>query len=116
MLRILFDEDLDARIVRGLRRRVPELDSVTMGETELRGIDDDQVLELGELEERLLVSHDVNTMTAAFRRRVGRGKGTAGLLLVPQSLPIGRAIVDLELIALATSAEDWRGRLEFIPL
>ena len=40
----------------------------------------------------------------------------ASLILVPQSLGIGRAIDDLELIVEANSESDMRDRIEYLPL
>src|SRR5258706_10083738 len=57
----------------------------------------------------LLVSHDVNTMTAAFKARIGAGTPVPGLLLVPQTLSVGDAIAELELICRATEPFDWAG-------
>jgi len=68
------------------------------------------------VERRLLVSHDVNTMSAAFSARLAEGGTSYGLLLVPQSLPVGVAIDDLELVVTVTANEDWIGTLEFLPI
>jgi hypothetical protein len=116
VLRLLFDEDLNLHIVRGLVRRLPGLDYATALSLGLRGQSDDAIVRAAADGRRLLVSHDVNTMTAAFRRVLSAGGTSCGLLLVPQDLPIGRAIDDLELICTATSIEDWLGTLEFLPL
>ena len=40
----------------------------------------------------------------------------AGLVLVPHEYPIGRAIDDLALIAEATTADEWDGKIVFLPL
>lgn len=40
----------------------------------------------------------------------------AGVVLVPQEYPIGRAIDDLALIAEATTADEWDGKIVFLPL
>lgn len=115
-MRLLFDEDFNQRIVRGLLRRIPRLEYRSAHDDDLASKSDDEVLAVAAVENRLLVSHDVNTMTAAFRARTAAGATVPGLLLVPQQLPIGDAIAELELICRVTEPDDWAGRLEFLPL
>ncbi len=116
MLRLLFDEDLNNHVIRGLLRRLPTLDYETTHSLDLAGKSDDEVLLAAAAAERLVISHDVNTMSAAFTRLVEAGNQSYGLLLVPQSLPIGEAIADLELICAATENADWLDRLDFLPI
>lgn len=115
-MRLLFDEDFDQRIVRGLLRRIPSLEYRSAHDDDLASKTDDEILAVAAAENRLLVSHDVSTMTAAFNARVTAGAAVPGLLLVPQKLGVGDTIVDLELICRATEHDDWAGRLEFLPL
>jgi predicted nuclease of predicted toxin-antitoxin system len=65
MLRLAADENLDGRIVRGLQRALADLDLVRVQDTSLREQVDDSVLEWAEREGRVVVTHDVSTMTAA---------------------------------------------------
>ena len=88
MLRLLFDEDMNHHVIRGLVRRLPDLDHTTILDLEQTGNDDLAVLETAAAERRLLVSHDVNTMSATFKEFVAAGEKSYGLLLVPQSLDI----------------------------
>lgn len=66
-MRLLFDEDFNLRIVRGLLRRVEDLDWRSANELELRGKTDEGILLIAAAEKRIVVSHDVNTMTATFQ-------------------------------------------------
>ncbi|MBI3206969.1 MAG: DUF5615 family PIN-like protein [Myxococcales bacterium] len=115
-MRFLFDEDVNQRIVRGLLRRIPSLDHRSAHDRDLEGQSDDHVLAAAAAEGRLLVSHDVATMTAAHKARLDRGDPVPGLLLIPQSLPVGRAVEDLELVSIASDQRDWDGIVEFLPL
>jgi predicted nuclease of predicted toxin-antitoxin system len=65
MLRIAADENFDGRIVRGLFRVVPDLDLVRVQDTPLAESDDDAVLEWAAQESRVVLTHDVSTMTVA---------------------------------------------------
>jgi len=44
------------------------------------------------------------------------GESMAGVIAVPQKMPIGRAIEDLELVIACYSQEEFRDRLEYLPL
>lgn len=116
MTRLLFDEDMNHDIIRGLVRRLPDVDYRTALDLDLAGRPDEEVLKAAAIEERLLVSHDINTMSAIFKRLRDAGETSFGLLLVPQSLPIGQAIEELELVCQATENQDWIGVMGFLPI
>ena len=115
-VRFLFDEDCNARIVRGIRRRTSTFNLITIHEAELDSAKDFDVLAHAAMEGRVVVSHDVRTMTAYAKIRLLAGLPMAGLLLIPQAYPVGQAIEDLLLIAEVSTAEEWRGRGIFLPL
>ncbi len=115
-VRFLFDEDCNARIVRGIRRRTSTFNLITIHEAELDSAKDFDVLAHAAMEGRVVVSHDVRTMTAYAKIRLLAGLPMAGLLLIPQAYPVGQAIEDLLLIAEVSTAEEWRGRVIFLPL
>ena len=63
-LRFLVDEDFDNDIMRGLLRRLPTLDVVRAQDVGLSGQPDPIVLAWAAQEDRVLLTHDVSTMTA----------------------------------------------------
>lgn len=115
-LKLLFDEDVDHRILRGLRRAHPQIDVRTLAEVGLAGRPDGEVLAWAAAEGRLLVTQDVHTMTAEHSEFVQSGTASAGVVFIPRDLPIGRAISDLALICGACTAEDWVNRTDFLPV
>lgn len=115
-LRFLADADLNKAIVTGLIRREPSLDFLTAQAAGLRGLSDVAVLALAAEQQRVLVSHDVNTMPNHFRRFHEAGSQSNGVFLIPQTLEIGTAIEELWLIWLATEASEWKGRIAWLPL
>ncbi|MCP9449844.1 MAG: DUF5615 family PIN-like protein [Nitrospira sp.] len=115
-IRFLFDEDCNGRIVRGVRRRHPTLNTVTVLEAGLSEATDDAVLEYASIENRVVISHDYNTMRAHAADRLQAGLPMAGLILVPQHVPLGKVIEELVLIAETTSGEEWHGQIVFLPL
>lgn len=70
MLRLAADENFNNDIVRGLMRRQPELDIVRLQDVGLCGADDPTVLEWAAQEGRVLLTHDVSTMTKHAYERV----------------------------------------------
>lgn len=65
-VRFQADADLDARIIRGLKRKQPEIDFQTAQEARLRGVADPDVLRVAADAGRVLVTHDRRTMPAHF--------------------------------------------------
>ena len=116
MLRLLTDEDFNGRIVRGLRRRAPELDLVRVQDTVVSEAPDPEVLEWAATEDRVLLTHDVSTMTAFAYQRVREGKPLPGVVEVPQSMPIGQAIEDILLLAGTSVPGEYEGQVVYLPL
>lgn len=73
MIRLLADENFNASIVRGLLRRVPQLDLVRAKDVGLGGADDPTVLAWAAQDGRVLLTHDVRTVTRFAWERVIRG-------------------------------------------
>lgn len=74
MLRFLADENFNNDVLRGVLRRNPELDVVRVQDVGLMGVDDPTILEWAANEERVLLTHDVETMTHYAYERVAAGK------------------------------------------
>lgn len=116
VLRFLSDEDFDATIVRGLLRRLPSLDLVSVRDVGLSAAVDPVVLEWAALHDRTLLTHDVNTMIRYGDERVRRGENHPGIVKVPQTLPVGRAIEDLVYVSEIATVEDMRNQVLHLPL
>ena len=115
-LRFAADENFDGRIVRGLLRIVPELDLVRVQDTLLAASNDDDVLAWATRENRVVLTHDVSTMTEAAWKRVRAGLPMKGVIEVNTDEPIGAVIADLHVIAVACSPEDLEAQVLFLPL
>lgn len=98
MLRVASDENFDARIVQGLKARLPGLDLVSVEQAGLRAATDPEVLDWAANEGRALLTHDERTMPRFVYARVDAGRPTSGVVLVPDRLAIGRAVADLWLL------------------
>jgi hypothetical protein len=92
MLRLVVDEDFNHNILRGVRRRNPAADIVTVQDEGLSGADDPTVLEWAAQAGRVVLTHDVNSMTRHAYDRVREGKPMPGVFEDPRDTPIGAAI------------------------
>jgi predicted nuclease of predicted toxin-antitoxin system len=77
---------------------------------------DSEVLAYAASEHWIVVSHDVNTMSAAANTRLIAGQPMHGLLLVHQLSPLAAVIENLVLIWSASEAEEWVNQVCFLPL
>jgi hypothetical protein len=116
MIRLLTDENFDHNILRGLIRRVPDLDFVVVHDVGLTSQPDPILLKWAASKQRSILTHDKETMIAYAKQLVRQGESMAGLIVVPQSLGIGRAIDDLELVIQCYSEAEMRDRIEHLPL
>lgn len=117
MLRFLADENFNGRILRGLQRRVPELDVVRAQDVEdLYGAEDPVVLAWAAKRGRVVLTQDVATMAGFAYERVVAGEPMPGVFEVDQDMPIGQAVEELELIARASDPGEWEGQVRFLPL
>jgi hypothetical protein len=116
MLRLAADENFNNHILRGLWRRAPELDVVRVQNCGLSGADDPTVLEWAAQEDRVLLTHDVSTLTHYAYARVAAGKPMPGVFEVPRAIPIGIAIEDILLLAKCSLDGEWEGQVHYLPL
>lgn len=115
-MRFLADENLDNGIVRAILRQSSTLDVVRVQDVGLTGADDPTVLAWAAAENRILVTHDVNTIPRYAYERAGRGENMPGVIIVPQRAPITSCIEDLFLLAECSEDREYEGRVLFLPL
>jgi hypothetical protein len=114
MARFLADENFNRYILEGLLRRRPELNIVRVQDVNLRSTDDRVILEWAFQADRVLLTHDVSTMTEFVQERIVAGFNTAGVVVVIEYAPIGRAIDDL--LSLIDRVDEWGNTFWFVPL
>jgi trans-aconitate methyltransferase len=115
IVRFQADADLDIAIVEATRRRVPDVDFQTAQAAGLRGRHDLEVLAIAAAQGRVLVTHDTRTMPQWFAEFVATAT-SAGVIMVPQNLPLAVALEELVLIRSARTADEWVNRICRIPL
>lgn len=74
MLRLAADENFNADIVRGLLRRLPDLDIARAQDAGLSGADDPAVLEWAAREGWIVLTHDISALVSFAFERVAAGR------------------------------------------
>lgn len=74
------------------------------------------MLEWAAQEGRVLLTHDVATMTRYAYERVRKGKLMPGVFEVGRSVPAGLAIEEILLIAEYSLEGEWEGQVRYLPL
>lgn len=116
MLRLLADENFNGRILRALQRQIPGLDVVRVQDTPLYGTDDRTLLQFAADEDRVVLTHDVETLVGYAWERVRLGRVMPGVIVALTDRPIGQVIEDLEILLLASRPEELRAQIRFLPL
>ncbi|MGD9854696.1 MAG: hypothetical protein AB7U20_07065 [Planctomycetaceae bacterium] len=117
MLRLASDADVHGAIIRGMRRRRPELDLLRVQDALALATPDPEVLVWSAAENRILITNDRNTMVAAAYSRVAAGEPMPGLIVTSAEQSIGSAIDDILLIADCISPEEISNLIVlFLPL
>jgi predicted nuclease of predicted toxin-antitoxin system len=114
MLRLLSDENFDHRVLRVPLARQPGLDLVRVQDVGLMQTPDPDILTWCAVENRILVTHDRDTIAGFASDRVSRGEPMPGVFVVSRQMPIGRAIEELELRAVCGEMDEWRDLVSFI--
>ena len=116
MLRWLADENFNNDILRALFRGNPGIDVVRAQDVALMGIDDEGLLAWAAEQERVLLTHDVSTITAHAYHRVTRGEPMPGVFEVSRDVSMRVAIDDILLLTECSRPREWEGQVRYLPL
>lgn len=116
MIALAIDENFDHHILRALLRRVPELDVKTVQQASLHGASDPDVLAWAASEGRVLLTHDVQTVTRFAYERVERGEPMPGVIEIPSRATVTEILDDLVLVVTCSVAADCNDQVVYLPL
>lgn len=116
MLRLAADENFNRNIVRGLLRKKLDLDIIVIQDVGLTGANDPTILDWAAKENRILITHDVSTITRYAYERVQSGLPMPGVIEVSRKVPLSHAIDDILLIAECSVEGEWEGQVRYLPL
>lgn len=111
-MQFLADENFDNRIIRGLLRRNNTLDIVRVQDVGLYGMDDPTVLAWAADAKRILF----RMIKDYAYTRLADGQEVAGVVIVPDDMPLGLAIDEILLIIDCSSAQEWINQVQRLPL
>jgi hypothetical protein len=115
----IIDMNFNARIVTGLRRIIPDIDLLTAQKAALQQALDPERLAAAKRFDRILLTHDINTMPGHFARfpaNLAEGEHSPGVMLPAQELAIGAAIETLYEVWSCSLHEEWQDLFTYLPL
>jgi hypothetical protein len=116
-VRLLADENLDNDILRGLQLRKPDLDIVRVQDIpEIYEKSDPIVLEWAAQQNRVVLTHDVRTMTRDTYARIDQGLPVPRVIEIIANSPIGEVIDDLVLIIEEMKPSEIENQIIYVPL
>ena len=78
--------------------------------------DDPVILDWAAREQRVLLTHDVTTMTYYAYERVRNGQSMPGVFEVARKVPVRLAIDEILLLAECSLEGEWEGQVRYLPL
>jgi hypothetical protein len=118
--RFLADENFNADIVRGVKRRRPELEFMTAAEAGILNLHDLAVLRRARELDLILITHDRKTMPRHFGEaliELRAGESLPGMFMVTQETRSLHEIIGaiVEVYDLS-SHDEWRNQIRDLPL
>lgn len=115
MLKLVADENFDNTVVRGLFRRNPKIDIVRVQDVGLSGKDDPTILDWAAQEGRILLTHDVSTITRYAYDRVKQGQTMPGVIEISPDAPVGQVIEDILVLIECSQEGELEGQVQYLP-
>lgn len=115
-MRLLTDEHVPPALARGLRRALGEVDVLELRHTDLLGAGDPEVLDFAAREGRILITRDASTVPDFAFERLDQGKAMPGVFIWRRRAALGAVLDDLILVVQVSEAEEWQGRIVYLPL
>ena len=82
----------------------------------MQGLKDPPLLREAAVLHRVLVTHDLKTVPRHAYARVAAGEPMAGIITVPDDLPIGQAIEQLQIVVECSEENELENQVLYLPL
>jgi hypothetical protein len=117
-VRYLLDEHVDPRLRKGLKRRAPEITVWCIGDAGAPspGTPDPQILQWCEARSFILVTDNRKTMPFHLVEHLAAGAHVQGVFVLGGKLNMGEIIEELLLVWTATSADNHRDQIRYLPV
>ena len=116
MTSFLVDQNFNQQIVIGLARREPGLVFLHARDVGLDEAPDPEVLAWAAARDLVLLTHDRKTIPPFVKSRVSTGLPVPGVFLVSDTMPVGKAIEELQVAIHCLSREECRDLVCYFPL
>ncbi|MEB3211107.1 MAG: DUF5615 family PIN-like protein [Leptolyngbyaceae bacterium] len=112
------DENVDPIYIIQLRRLRPDLFVLAVGELTAppRGTLDPEILSWCEDHEFILVTNNRKSMPVHLSDHIAQGRHVPGIFILNVKLSVGENLSELLLIADASFEDEYRDRINFLPL
>lgn len=111
--RLLVDANYNEHIIRGLRRKRPDMYIISAHTVGIDNVSDPDVLAYAAQHDLILLTHDIQTMPqhfAVFLMELQEGQVSPGVWYTPQTLPVGIAIQAILGAWLCSGHDEYRNR------
>ncbi|MCZ7644977.1 MAG: DUF5615 family PIN-like protein [Planctomycetota bacterium] len=115
MLTLLSDENLNGGLLHAILHAQAELDLVRVQDVGLSGAADSEILEWAAAENRILLSHDKETLIGEALGRLEAGLFMPGLFIVRQPYRIAMVRDDVLVICSCSTQAEWVGCVYYLP-
>ena len=115
MLSLVADENFSHRVLRGVKRRIKSLDMLVAQKVGISGVNDPALLAWAAEQQRIVLTHDRQTLPKHAYERVRAGLRMPGVIVVSDTLPVGVAINLVTLYIECGRAEDFENQVVFLP-
>ena len=116
MIRFLADENFNNHIIRGLRLRNRNIDIVRIQDVGLSGADDPTILEYALKADRVLLTHDLETIPKFAYERIEAGLKIPAIFLAKKDLLIAQVIDEILLIYECCDEIELKGKIFYLPI
>lgn len=115
MLSFLADENFSHRILRAIRLRIEGLDLVIVQRVGKGGARDPELLAWAAEQNRILLTHDRQTIPKHAYDRIRAHLKMPGVIVVSDTLPVGEAIEVVSMYIECGTVEDFNQQVFFLP-
>ena len=99
----------------GLLIRLPDLDYIVVQNTEMQGAHDPSLLAWAAEQNRILLTHDINTIPRYAYNRIVAGDPMPGVIAIPETLDIGEAVEQLFIVIECLAPSELENQVMHLP-
>lgn len=115
MLHLLADVSLNHHLLTACHRNGANLDILSASKARIEGMNNKALLAFAAEQDRILITHDILTLTRDFYEYLATGAFSPGVFLLDSTTPISEAATWLALASAATEPEHWDNLIVEIP-